>query len=263
LHLKNDHISKVFTPDKPVSNSNQHSYRLNFLSEFISTQIKQNETIQHNLKSVVSTIDETRQEQEQKMDQIILHQQYQNQQSDQYIKKVSSQEKTNDEILLNIQQLTENHIEFGKSLQNEQLINQAILDQLNFQDQQLRETNKQLENYVTLATKLSEQLINQENILKEMEQKLLIQDIYHSTVMSKLENQEALNEKIIRQLDHLKSIIYERVTLIVDKVEHSFQSTSEYFHEIFTKAGFTKPFLLSGRPKEKKLEEETNQTMNS
>ncbi|MHC0035613.1 hypothetical protein [Pseudoneobacillus sp. C159] len=250
--------SKVFTPKKRDNLSNQQSYRLNYLSEYLSEQMKQNQSITENLNKITSSMNETQKDQVIKMNEIISGQQQQTLQSNQFINKILSQEKINEEIITSLNQLKGNHIEMGKSLQTEQQINQAILDQLNFQDQQFRETNKRLENYVTLATKLSEQLLIQEQILKGMGQKLDVQDVYHTTVMNKLEKQEALNEKIIRQIDHLKSIVYERATLILEKVEQSFQSTSEYFQEIFTKAGFSKPFLLQGRPKEKTSDEETN-----
>lgn len=246
--------SKVFTPIKPLTNSNQNSFRVNYLTEFVSQQIKQNDAINHSINKVVETVNTTHQTQEIKIDRILQEQQQQKEQSDFFLEKVDNHEKTNENILHSLQEIKNNHHQMNDSLKNEQLLNQAILDQLSFQDHQLRNTNNQLENYVTLAEQLSEQLINQGLLLKEMEQKLQVQDVYHSTVMSKLDKQDAINEKIIRQLDHLKSIVYERVNLIVEKVENSYQSTTEYFNGIINKSGFMKPFLLSSRSKDKKEE---------
>jgi hypothetical protein len=247
--------SKVFTPVKPLNISNQQSFRLNYLSEFISKQVEQNEEIYDALDKVVATVNSNHLAQEQKIDQIIIENQQQKEQSNFFLEKVENNERTTDEILQSLQSLQHHNDQLNENMANEQLINQAILDQLSFQDQQLRHTNSQLDNYVTLANQLSEQLITQEKLLKEMEQKLEVQDIYHSTVMTKLDKQDAINEKILRQLDHLKSIFHERINSIVEKMENSFQSTTNYFNDIFNKSGFMKPFLLSSRPKDKKEKE--------
>jgi chromosome segregation ATPase len=252
--------SKVFTPIKPLNNSNQQSFRLNYLSEFISKQVEQNEEIYDALDKVEATVNSNHHAQVQKIDQLIIENQQQKEQSNFFLEKIDNNERNTDEILQSLQSLQHHNDQLNENMANEQLINQAILDQLSFQDQQLRHTNSQLDNYVTLANQLSEQLITQEKLLKEMEQKLEVQDIYHSTVMTKLDKQDAINEKILRQLDHLKSIFHERINSIVEKMEYSFQSTTDYFNDIFNKSGFMKPFLLSSRPKDTKEKEieETN-----
>jgi hypothetical protein len=264
LSNKDKHLrSKVFTPEKPLNHSNQQSFRLNYLSEFVSRQIKQNEEINHSIDKVMTIVNTSHQSQEKKIDKIINDQQQQKQQSDSFLVKVDNHEKTTEVIIDSLQHIKTHQEQLNESIQNEKLINQAILDQLNFQDSQIRLTNSQLDIYVLLAQQLSEQLINQEKLLKEMEQKLEVQDVYHSTVMTKLDKQDAMNEKIIRQLDYLKTIIYERANLIAEKVETSIQSTTDYFHELFSKSGFMKPFLLTSRPKEKtEIEEEEKNNVN-
>jgi hypothetical protein len=242
--------SKVFTPEKPVNQPNQQSYRLNYLNEFVSQQAKQNNEVKQSINKIVETVKKTHQTQEKKIDQVLQDQYQQKKQSEFFNEKVEIQGKKSEDILLSLDHIKNYQDQLNECLVNEQLLNQAILDQLNFQDQQLRQTNSQLETYVSLAGQLSEQLITQEQLLKEMEQKLQVQDVYHQTVMAKLDNQDAMNDKIIRQLDHLKSIVYERVNIIVEKVESSFQSTSVYFKDVLNKSGFMKPFLLSSRPKD-------------
>lgn len=243
--------SKVFTP-KVLSNlSNQENYRLNFLNEFMAQQLKQNENLNQSLVEVSESVRYTHSAQKEKIEQVLHDQQLQRNQTDLFKEKVESQGKTSEKILSSICDLKDYQMQLNECMENEKLINQAILDQLNFQDNQLRQTNDQLVYYATLAGELSEQLIVQGQLLKEMEEKLQLQDIYHQTVMNKLDSQEALNEKIIRQLDQLKLIIHERINSTIEKIESSFQSTSNYIANIFDKSGFTKPFLLASRPKEK------------
>jgi hypothetical protein len=256
---------KVFTPKKPLPNPNQQNFRLNYLSEFMSQQLLQNETINESIDEVLTTVNQTHTTHELKIDQIIEESHQQKEMNHLFLEKVDLQGKSTEEIFLSLQHLNEKNQQLSESIVNEQLMNQAILDQLTFQDQQLRNTNSQLENYVNLAHELSAQLLLQEQILKEMNQKLQVHDIYHNTVMESLDKQEAMNEKIFRQLDFLKSLIYERVNIMIEKVENSYQSTTEYFDGLFNKLGFMRPFLLSNRPKDKidiEIEEENENKIN-
>jgi hypothetical protein len=246
--LKGQH-SKVFTPTKPSNSSNQESFRLNYLSDFIMNQAEQNRTLNHSIDQVKQTVNTNHLVQDYKMDQIMKENQIQRNTSEVFLEKVENHEKVTEEILSSIEKISIHHDQLSQSLKNEQLLNQAILDQLSFQDTQLRNTNNQLENYVSLANQLSEQLVIQEKLLKEMEQKLQVQDIYHDTVMKKLDNQDAMNEKILRQIDHLRSIIYERVNEVMEKLEKSYHATTDYFNGVLNKTGFMKPFLLTRKPK--------------
>lgn len=248
--------SKVFTPKKPLNLSNQDSFRLNYLSNFIANQAEQNQMLNNSIDQVIQTVNTNHQVQDNKMDQIIKENHIQKEKSEVFLEKVENHEKTAEDILLSIERISTHHDQLNESIKNEQLLNQAILDQLSFQDTQLRHTNSQLENYVTLANQLSEQLIIQEKLLKEMEQKLQVQDIYHSTVMQKLDNQDAVNEKILRQIDHLRSVVYESVNDVIEKLEKSFHATTDYFNGVLNKAGFMKPFLLTRKTKDDQKEKE-------
>lgn len=243
--------SKVFTPDNPMPKSNQQSFRLNYISEFVSQQLQQNDKISHSMNEIISTVNQNHQIHDQKMELILKENQNQKNQSDVYLEKVVHQEKITEEIHSSLKDLIEQNYQLSENISNEKLMNQAILDQLSFQDQQLRNTNHQLESYVNLAQNLSEQLLQQEMILKEIDQKVQVHDVYHSTVMDRLDKQDAFNEKVLRQLEHLKTVIYERVSHVIDKIESSYQSTTDYFNGVFNQSGFMKPFLLSSRPKEK------------
>ncbi|MFD2445613.1 hypothetical protein ACFSO7_16760 [Bacillus sp. CGMCC 1.16607] len=243
--------SKVFTPKQPLPNPNQQSFRLNYLTEFLSQQINQNEAINESIDKVLSTVHQTQHTQEVKIEQILKVNKEQTEISTQFLEKFENQGKTTADISNSLQELQDQNKQLSENIGKEQLINQAILDQLSFQDQQLKNTNSLLTNYVDLAMELTTQLQLQEKMVQEMDQKLQLHDVYHNTVMERLDKQEAFNEKIIRQLDFLKSLVFERVNLVIEKVENSYQSTTDYLNGLVSKTGFMKPFLLSSRPKEK------------
>ncbi|MCZ2260520.1 hypothetical protein [Sporosarcina sp. G11-34] len=84
---------------------------------------------------------------------------------------------------------------------------------------------------------------NEELILKmaqqiDLQQKMETQVLKHQNtqdeVISRLENQEALSEKMVRQIDSLRSALYERTHFLAEKIEESYKSTSSYINQIIS-----------------------------
>ena len=49
---------------------------------------------------------------------------------------------------------------------------------------------------------------------------------------NRVESQEGLMEKVLRQIDHLRSILYERTNFLDEKIEKAY----EYFNKIYSKS---------------------------
>lgn len=64
-------------------------------------------------------------------------------------------------------------------------------------------------------------------------------------VSKRLENQEALTEKLLRQMDYLRSLVYERTNYLTEKIEESYQLTAAYmYHITINRDQFPLSFLL-------------------
>ncbi|CAM4078550.1 hypothetical protein [Lederbergia lenta] len=60
-------------------------------------------------------------------------------------------------------------------------------------------------------------------------------------------------EKVVRQIDHIRSILFERMTYLAEKVENGYRLTSSYVYKLMT--GANQPFALfmaNEKQKEKK-----------
>lgn len=131
-------------------------------------------------------------------------------------------EETEDAILEQLTTLVEVNQKLHQDLARSNSSDQMYLSQL----EQVSLANKEILNY------LAEQRNTQENVLK------------------RLENQEALTEKILRQMNNLRSVIFERTTFLVEKVDDGFKLTSSYLYQLLT--GTDQSFMLYMPHKKKK-----------
>ena len=67
---------------------------------------------------------------------------------------------------------------------------------------------------------------------QKMEAQVSKQENRQNEVMNRLENQEVLSEKMARQLDSLRSALYERTHYLAEKIEESYSSTSSYINKL-------------------------------
>lgn len=94
-------------------------------------------------------------------------------------------------------------------------------------------------------------LIERFNKLEEsIDHKLLSQQDFQTDVLKRLDHQEALTEKIYRQLNHLRSIIFERTNYLATKVEEGYKITSSYIYKLMTGAEQPLTFLMLNSKKE-------------
>jgi hypothetical protein len=122
--------------------------------------------------------------------------------------------------------------EIAQLVGKEELIHQTILAQLSTHENQ---TMNLINKINQLENELSEQIKQHQNTHIDIASKLDVQDVYHQTVMERLDQQEANAFKIIRQLDHIKSIFFERIAHLADKIEIQSKQTIKSLTGLFVK----------------------------
>ncbi len=75
-----------------------------------------------------------------------------------------------------------------------------------------------------MACKMNVQLDHQQ----QLSEQILQQEDAQKVVIARLDNQEGVTDKIGRQLDHLRSILYERTNYLTEKIENSYTMTASY-----------------------------------
>ncbi|MFD1928440.1 hypothetical protein ACFSFY_10295 [Sporosarcina siberiensis] len=75
-----------------------------------------------------------------------------------------------------------------------------------------------------LASKIDEQSNTQKMIVKQQEE----QEVELVEIGKRLVNQEALLEKVLRQIDYYRSILFERTQLFAGKIEQGYTNSTSY-----------------------------------
>jgi len=63
-------------------------------------------------------------------------------------------------------------------------------------------------------------------------------------ILNRLENQEALAEKILREVQHFRSILFERAHHLAEKIEDSYSLTSSYIHKLMSGSDLPLTFVV-------------------
>lgn len=137
-------------------------------------------------------------------------------------------EQFSDQVIQSLAKLETENKWFHKELTNEHVVNREMMAEVQNISESNQEIAHRLEGLASaskeLSTQLNEQLIHQEKLSEQ----LINQEDTQQEVLSRLDTQEGLTEKIVRQMDYFRSILYERTNYIAEKVEESYNLTSSY-----------------------------------
>ena len=81
-----------------------------------------------------------------------------------------------------------------------------------------------------LVTAMNEQSKSQEKLSDQLAE----QKFDQNQIATRLDNQEALLEKVVRQLDYLRSTLFERTHFLAEKIEEGYDLTSSYIYKLLT-----------------------------
>lgn len=122
----------------------------------------------------------------------------------------------------------------------------------------LRERNqlqKEFENQIIAGLKTIND--KQLELQKELAEKLSEQTEFQGGVLKRLDTQEALIDKLSRQLNHIRSILFERTNYLAAKIEDGYKVTSSYVYKLMT--GSDKPFTFFLLNKKEESDKQSNQ----
>lgn len=95
-------------------------------------------------------------------------------------------------------------------------------------------------------------LKTQEELQKQLSEKISKQEEFQTGVLTRLDQQEALTEKISRQLNHIRSILFERTNYLAEKIDEGYKITSSYVYNLMTGSDQPITFYLMNNKKGEK-----------
>lgn len=135
-------------------------------------------------------------------------------------RKFDKFEAFSEEAVTNFKAQEEMKAELSKKLDVQEVFHNTVMERL---DQQ----------FASFSEEAEKKIKTQEQLKEELSNKLSEQEQASKSIMERLHRQEAITEKISRQLDHLKSIVYERASHLTERFEKSLKQLSKPVHSFF------------------------------
>lgn len=149
---------------------------------------------------------------------------------------IEAQKQANDSLRRSFQALEESYVRQARMESRRMTSVRYNLKQLNdrYSEQQEVETEvaKVLGKYSDKNEELSSKIEQQIELQQELASQMAKQEVFQYDVMNRLDKQEALTERMMRKMDHFRTLLYERTNLLTEKIEQGYTSTSAYIHKI-------------------------------
>jgi len=131
-----------------------------------------------------------------------------------------------------------------------QIQEETHLTQWNNVGRQLNDLRQRLEHYEAANHQLVLQMNEQLELQKVVAEKMSKQEEFQGGVLQRLDNQEALLDKISRQINHIRSILFERTNYLATKIDDGYKITSSYVYRLMTGSEQPLTFFLMNHRKE-------------
>ncbi|SET53869.1 hypothetical protein SAMN05216389_11439 [Oceanobacillus limi] len=243
---KSDHPS-VFQKNDEIEEPNQSYFQTDYFSELIKEQQKLNQSLTKSLDVIKERHRKFEYQEAAKWKDVQMK-----------LYELQRSSAKHEEFEHNVREwlvmLESNNQKLQGYMEENDATKAEMLDQIDHVRQSNQEIHSHLDNYQIaykdLANQLQEVFELQEKLTEQLSQNNEKQD----QLLNRYENQEALLEKTFRQIDHIRSSLFERTTFIAEKIENSYKLTSSLMYKLIT--GSEKPLtlLMTGKNREGKQE---------
>ncbi|MGY0694925.1 hypothetical protein ACW2QC_19520 [Virgibacillus sp. FSP13] len=235
----------VFMNQSSIEEPNQSFFKIDYFKELVKSQKKMNDSLFRSFHELE-----------------FLYQQQQHTQAREW-KEIGDQlhalkecnlqhEKFKRDAMEWLTMLDENNKDMHRLLEEEGLLKQGVLEEINSVNQSNQEIVNQLGKYEFFHEQLTNQMNELFDLHKEMSSKIANQDENQNKTLNHLEKQEALMEKAVRQITHLRSILFERTNFLAEKIENSYKLTSSFVYNLVTGSDQPLTFRMSQKKEEAK-----------
>ncbi|MEH7013844.1 hypothetical protein V7087_24050 [Neobacillus niacini] len=155
---------------------------------------------------------------------------------------IDEQQKANVSLIIAINEMKHQFL-------NQEVVQANYWDKVTNQLNELRTSNLQHKEYEELIIHL---LKTQEELQKQLSEKISKQEEFQTGVLNRLDQQEALTEKIARQINHIRSILFERTNYLAEKIDEGYKLTTSYVYNLMTGSDQPITFYLMNSKKGEK-----------
>lgn len=215
-------------PENPPSN--QNVYHQHYMEEMLRSQERINQKLSQSIESIGDLLETRNNDQQESNTAMTTRMEKHELNQVTILNNLTTLEKTVLEKLANMNKEQQALIQL---VDKEEIFHQSLLAQLTTQD---HTTNRLMFKIKELEENLLAEITGQiQDSKHELSTKIEVHDVYHQTVMERIDQQEAQTHKLNRQLDSLKSVIYERFAILTEKIELQSKQMLKTFSGYFFK----------------------------
>lgn len=231
---KADHPD-VFRNNQTIKEPNQNYFKLDYFAELMKEQKRVNNTLFDSFRNLESLYQQQKNTQASQWTEI-------NNQLHSLMERSFQHEQFESQTMEWLTVLDRNNSEMQRMMENENMFKKDIMERIDNLRQSNQEIVNKLNHYGSSNKELVEEMNDLVDLHKKMSEGLSKQDDHQNHVIDKLENQEALMEKTLRQVGQFRSILFERTNYIAERIENSYNLTSSYVYKLMT--GSDQPLTL-------------------
>ncbi|MFC5590627.1 hypothetical protein ACFPRA_17100 [Sporosarcina soli] len=229
LFMNREDHPEVYTNDLgSLEPNNQRISTIDPFTEWVAEQKEANLSLQRQLHDLQSLL------KEQDTRQSTQFQTIHNRLHGLHEREVRQQQFEN-EVIESFVQLHAEHHSFQRKLAEERQFNRTVAKQVDQISQSTNGIAERLEEVVVandvITKDVNEQLVAQ----KRLSEQLIKQEDAHDVLLERIDKQEGMTEKLFGQMDHLRSILYERSTMLAEKIEGSYLTTFHFISKLLTR----------------------------
>lgn len=237
LYRDNSAHSDVFLNRKNLDEPNQDYFETDYVADMVNEQKRMNHSLIHTCRSLQELYLKQQQTQKREWEEIKNELEQLN---------TSSREHAQFEqkAMESFHMLAKTDETLFQKLEEEGWQKQALMDEMRHIRENNQEVLDQIKDYESLNRNLTAKMDNLIELQQAVTEVLSKQHEDQYKTLQSLENQDALLEKILRQVTNLRSILFERSNFLAEKVENSYKLTSTFIYNAVSESDQPLAFRL-------------------
>lgn len=235
LFINSNSHPTLYKGNQSIKAPNQTMFKSDYLREILKEQLQLNHHVQQTMKGLKQSLQKH---------QLNEADRWKNVNRDIDLLKRKQEHQENFEIQARewLEMLERNSHELHRLLEDSSMENKDILTEIKKLHQSNAIILEQLEKFDVTNEQLSNKMSDLANQQERVTEQISLQNNKQDQVLDQLENQEAMMEKSYRQVNNIRSILFERTSFITEKIEESYKLTTSMLYKLLT--GSDKPLSL-------------------